>query len=856
MVFFSGMRRVLQRLAPLAIALVFGLALWALHQLLRDYPYERLWLGVELLPLGRVLVALLLTFLGYLALTGYDALALRYVEKPLPYWKTGPASFITFVFSNTIGPAALTRGAMGSRLYSAWKLPAPTITRVIGFRGLTLWLGLLTVGGLGLLGAPGGVADGLSVPPIVVRSAAALMLGAVGCYLWWSRKARQPVVVGGWRIEPPPLALALAQVGVSALDWLSAALALYVLLPSGTGLEFPAFIGLFLLAQAGGLLSQVPGGLGVFESLILFLAPAEAPIAGLAGSLIAFRIIYYLLPLALAAIVLAALEALRHRGRLGRLTGALGRVVPGIAPYLLAGGTFVAGVILVFSGVTPTVGWRLELMRGLVPLPVLEASHFLGSLAGVGLLLLSHGLYRRLNAAWALAIVLLAVGIAASLLKGLDFEEATVSAAMLAALVPSRRVFYRRASLFDEWLTPGWIAAVLVVLATSIWLGFFAYRQVVYSNDLWWRFTFAGDAPRFLRATVGAVVLALVVATRWLLRPSRPEPELPTAEDLQRASAVINASAQPVGNLALLGDKSLLFSDTMSSFIMYGVQGRSWVAMGDPVGDDHEFAELSWRFREMSDRHGGWTVFYEVSRKWLPVYLDLGLTLVKLGEEAKVPLGPFSLEGSARSGLRRRKSAVERAGCCFEVVPAGEVLHLLPELRAVSDAWLAGKQVREKRFSLGSFTEGYVANFPAAIVRREGRMVAFANLWTCGSKDELMVDLMRFTSEAPADTMSYLFIQLMLWGKERGYGWFNLGMAPLSGLHGRTLAPLWNRLGSLVFRHGEHFYNFKGLRQYKERFDPVWEPRYLASPGALSLPFVLSHIAALISGSLIGIFAK
>jgi phosphatidylglycerol lysyltransferase len=115
---------------------------------------------------------------------------------------------------------------------------------------------------------------------------------------------------------------------------------------------------------------------------------------------------------------------------------------------------------------------------------------------------------------------------------------------------------------------------------------------------------------------------------------------------------------------------------------------------------------------------------------------------------------------------------------------------------------------------------------------------------------------MRYALDAPPNVMSYLFVQLMLWGRSEGYQWFNLGMAPLAGLKNRALAPLWNRLGAFVFRQGESFYNFQGLRDYKARFDPVWEPRYLASPGGLTLPFVLTDIASLIGGGLTGVFAK
>jgi len=115
---------------------------------------------------------------------------------------------------------------------------------------------------------------------------------------------------------------------------------------------------------------------------------------------------------------------------------------------------------------------------------------------------------------------------------------------------------------------------------------------------------------------------------------------------------------------------------------------------------------------------------------------------------------------------------------------------------------------------------------------------------------------MRYGPDAPTGVMQYLFGELMLWGRAEGYEFFGLGMAPLSGLEPRALAPLWSRVGAFMYRHGEHFYNFQGLREYKEKFDPLWEPRYLASPGGVALPRILTNVAALISGGLRGVLAK
>ena len=146
--------------------------------------------------------------------------------------------------------------------------------------------------------------------------------------------------------------------------------------------------------------------------------------------------------------------------------------------------------------------------------------------------------------------------------------------------------------------------------------------------------------------------------------------------------------------------------------------------------------------------------------------------------------------------------------------------------------------------------------FPVAVVRSEGVPAAFANLWTTGTKAEVSVDLMRFGPDAPRGAMDYLFIELMGWGRAQGYTWFNLGMAPLAGLEHHPLAPAWRRVGNFVFRHGEHFYNFEGLRRYKAKFEPVWEPKYLAARGGISLPRVLVDVSVLIAGGTQELFTR
>jgi phosphatidylglycerol lysyltransferase len=266
----------------------------------------------------------------------------------------------------------------------------------------------------------------------------------------------------------------------------------------------------------------------------------------------------------------------------------------------------------------------------------------------------------------------------------------------------------------------------------------------------------------------------------------------------------------------------------------------------------------------MCDEHDAWPVFYQIEQENLPMYLQFGMKFLKLGEEAKVDLRAFCLEGGTHKALRYSHNKLDKEGYTFEIIPPQNVDAIMPVLQEISECWLEQKHTREKRFSLGWFNPEYIRRNPAAIVRSKQEIVAFANVLQGAEKYELSVDLMRHLprqtdggqASIQGGIMDYLFVEMMLWGKKEGYEWFNLGMAPLSGLQDSVLAPLWERTGAFVFEHGEHFYNFQGLRQYKEKFVPVWEPKYLATRGGLMLPRILANVASLISAGPKGIVTK
>ena len=237
--------------------------------------------------------------------------------------------------------------------------------------------------------------------------------------------------------------------------------------------------------------------------------------------------------------------------------------------------------------------------------------------------------------------------------------------------------------------------------------------------------------------------MLLLVFARWrLLHPAVPRPPPADREEIARASAIIERTGDALANLALTGDKALLFDEGGSAYVMYAASGSCLIAMGDPIGPPAAREELAWRFLARCREQGACPVFYQVHRDNLPLYLDLGLSLLKLGEEARVDLGSFSLE-QARKDLRRSHQRAVKDGCSFAVLVGDEVRAALPLLCAISDAWLKGRGGREKGFSLGFFSADYLVARPLAVARRGDEIVAFANLWPTGTREELSFDLMR-----------------------------------------------------------------------------------------------------------------
>ncbi|MGO0692403.1 bifunctional lysylphosphatidylglycerol flippase/synthetase MprF [Pseudomonas guariconensis] len=846
---------------PLGLALtllLFSMALIACRHLLSELDIYALHDAMLSVPTRSLAGALLATVVGFVTLLGYEWSASRYAAVQLPARTLALGGFSAFAIGNAVGLSILSGGSVRYRLYARHGLGAAEIARMTVFASLSLGCALPPLAALATLSNLQGAATALRLPAPLLASIAVAVLALTAVLvigLYRRRLDEQPladslvVQFGRRTLRLPGARLAALQLLITALDVVAAATVLYLLLPEAP--PFGAFVLVYLLALAAGVLSHVPGGVGVFEAILLAAFANQLGAAPLAAALLLYRLIYVVLPLLVACVLLLASEARRLLFARQAINAAAGLAAPVLAILV-----FLSGVVLLFSGATPEIDTRLEHMGFLVPHRLIDASHFGASLIGVLCLLLAQGLRRRLSAAWLLTTVLLLVGALLSLLKGFDWEEASVLIFTVALLTLFRRSFYRPSRLLELPFSPVYLVASVCVVGASVWLLLFAYQDVPYSHELWWQFTLDADAPRGLRAAMGSAVLLVVVALTWLLRTARPVIHLPNDEELQQAKGILMASDQPDGGLALTGDKALLFHPNHKAFLMYARRGRSLVALYDPIGPAQERAEMIWQFSDLCDLHHARPVFYQVRAENLPFYMDIGLTALKLGEEARVDLRRFDLEakGKEMKDLRYTWNRGGRDGLTLEIHEPGDAP--LEALKAISDAWLGGKNVREKGFSLGRFSPEYLQHFRIALIRFQGLPVAFANLLETQSKELASLDLMRAHPQAPKLTMEFMMIGLILHYKNHDYARFSLGMVPLSGLQPRRGAPLTQRLGSMVFQRGEQLYNFQGLRRFKDKFQPDWEPRYMAVPAGLDPLVALADTAALIAGGLTGLVKR
>ena len=836
--------------APLVGITIAAISFFVLWELLKTTSRHDTIEAFKSYTSTSLLLAAFFTLFSYCGIALYDVVAARTIA---PGKITSPVAALAgsagYAVSNALGFSFLTGGALRYRVYAREGVGLADIGRIISMSWFSMWFALLVIIGFALAFEPDDLPWLGTLNLTADRIAGVIILAfLIGLIAWLYGGARE-LKVGSLSLKLPGSKGALMQIFAGLVDITSASATLYVLMPSDFQTGFAAFTLVFAVAIVIGVVSHSPGGLGAFEAVLIGGLGLEGN-ANAVAALLVYRLIYTILPLVIAIFGMAFWEIFRQRKKVSSSAAQVSRVIEPMIPFVAAGLTFLAGVVMLVSVVTPGRRIRLDVLSDILPLIFIETSNLVASLIGIILLIVSYGLARRLANAWFVTIFLLLTGAVFCLTKGLDWEEATILCVFCFVLWSFRRSFYRRPLNNGLTISWAWLASIAAFACAVIWLGFFVYRHVEYSNELWWSFAWNANAPRFLRASVVIFSVIFIAALYNIIhRPSRKQARhgLTIPDCIPK---LVSQSPLSDTALALLGDKQFLVSPDEDGFIMYSKSGGSLIALGEPVSNNEKVSnDLAWEFRKHADSAALRTVFYGVGPRHLPLYLDMGLSVIKLGEVAKVYLPDFSLDGPKRQPFRYAERKAQREGLEFSIIPAHEVENNIGALRYVSDTWLASKAGAEKRFSIGYFNEDFLKRYDVAIMKKDNQIVAFANVWKSGFQQEITVDMMRYLPNVSKVMMDALFANLLLYGKEQGFQWFNLGAAPLAGLSTNRLAARWQRIGSFIYRRGRDLYHFDGLKSFKDKFDPTWSPHYLICPGGLDTAKVLIDVTTLINGN-------
>ena len=855
----SRLQRALRTLRALWPPLVLGLVGWFGWHGLRGLDLQALHEVVTRLRDWDLIELQLLAAIPVLAMCGYDLLLNRWLGINLPVRRVLRYAWPACTLANLVGLSGMTGSGIRYLALSREGVAGRTIAAYAGVQLLAIPLGLGLLAAAALV-----VALSQHLPLPLPGLPPQLLLAAFVAYV--------PgffIITGSGALhrrflrDLPPLTagLRLQLTAASLGEWGLALAVLWLALDlAGVPTTPQELVLAFALAATAGIASQVPGGLGVLDgTLLLILRGMGHPAEGVLAGILLFRLCYYVVPALLGLAVGAYLfipdenifVRLLRRAEAHPLLGVLRlpvELLGSLGVRLLGYLTFLGGVVLLVSAAYPTLADRGDVLHTYLPRFITESSHLLSVVAGVVLLALSRGIAGQVRSAYRLTLAVLLAGAALSLAKGLDYEEASYLLMLWAVLRTQRRRFDRDAYPLLSRRNLLWLMALLAALAGYVWLG-----QALYGDEAWaarlFHFSHSGQAPRFARGALAALLTAIGMLGWLAFAMPRPRLALPDAAALQQAREFYVAhGGHEFAHLTLLGDKYLFYAPDGKALIAYGCIRNRMVALGDPAGVPAAAEGAVLAFRQFADRYGCVPVFYEVGENNLHLYHDHGFGLFKLGEQALVPVAQFSLRGKKRDDLRAAVNRATREGLEFAIVEPPFDDALWGELKTVSDQWLGGKTA-EKGFSLGRFDRAYLSWAPIAVVRRQGRVVAFASLMPdYRHQQELSIDLMRHANDAPSGCMDFLFVRLIEYARDTGHAWFNLGMAPLAGVGENPFARPSERLARLAYEYGNRFYNYKGLRSYKEKFQPVWRGAYLAYPYRMSPQLLLVDIAALIAG--------
>ena len=528
--------------------------------------------------------------------------------------------------------------------------------------------------------------------------------------------------------------------------------------------------------------------------------------------------------------------------------------------------TGLVGILNLVSAVTPGIPSRVAIIQELYPFEVRAGSHIFAAISAFMLLTLALRLWHRKRLAWLLATGLIIISIISNLLKGLDIEETIPALILLVLLLVLRQQF---TALSDR---PSIAQGVRVLFGALLFTlaygttGFFLMEKqyttqfnfpqaIIQTLAIFFTTDNGGLKPTtrfgefFITSLYVIAASSLIYAFWMLLRPVILPVGGTEAEREQAKKIIEQYGRSSLAHFCLLPDKNYYFSSSGQTVIAYVPKGRGAVALGDPIGEPEDLKDAIVGYREFCYCNDWYPAFYQTLPDHLKLYKSLGFKAVKIGEEAIVDLPTFTTQGKVGRNLRNALNRFNKLGYGVKFWQPPIEDERLDKLKIISDEWLNEVQGSEKQFSLGWFDYDYLRNCEIATVEsNSGEIIAFTNIIPEYQLNEITVDLMRKRQETEHGVMEFLFISLFQHYKELNYDSFNLGLSALSGLKENRESPRLEGGLDYLYQHLNRFYNFQGLRGFKSKFNPRWEPRYLIYPSLATLPDVVVALVRADSG--------
>ena len=805
-------------IAPLGI-IIFIVAIMLLSNEMKNYTYQQILDTLKAIPSIKIIFGLILALSYYVILGGYDVVAFKYINVPLKFKNVVFTCFISNALGNNTGYSMLFGGSIRYRLYSLYNVSMINVTKVLFFSSATIWFGLLIIGGVVFTFFPVDFTD-TKLFFASSRPLGILFLTIVTAYTLLSILKSKPIKFFKWTITFPNIKITLWQMLLATSDWVIASCTLFVLLPHGE-IPYITLLQIFLVAQMLGILSQVPGGMGVFETAIVMMLPQATESSAVMGALLAYRAIFYFFPLGIALILLATHEFFRAKRRFKVLARFYGGRMASLVPQALSISIFIGGAIILFSGVTDVSSSIIHRLDNYVSPVILDCLHFIISVIGIMLLFISRALLLRIKKAHTMAVWLVSLLLPLALVNGYGYEKILTIIVLLAVLIPSKKYFYRTLNIMAPKLNWLWFGAISAVFVASTWLCLFVYSKDFYGWTNFFDNLFsASDASRSLRICIGMIITIIIVAVSEIWKRYRYRQVYVGSQNVSK----INAKSHYVYSNYSFDNKNIFDMNT-DSFIMYSQINGNAVVFGDPLGNNKSSRELIWDFKEMTDLKNIRPTFLYLGHKNLKIYDDIGLDIASFGVDANINLKYFDENIDSLRDIKELSSNILKTGYTIEFMDKEEFEKNKKFVGFVDYQWEQDfGNFKNKMFDISSnCADKFI------VIKKDNFVSAYAYLLLSKDKYEAFVSNIRYTSDCNKDIFKFIIFSSVVWAKNNEYKWFNLGLTPKVNLNENTILDDNFIKKARIFVFAEHFkYNMNELIEFKSKFNPIWKNKYIA----------------------------